>query len=40
MNIFFKGVISFDEMELVFDVMKDCDVVLIDIIGRGYKNFM
>ncbi|MCC0633019.1 flagellar biosynthesis protein FlhF [Clostridioides sp. ZZV15-6388] len=40
MNIPFKGVISPDEMELALDEMKDCDVVLIDTTGRGYKNSM
>ncbi|WKK94750.1 hypothetical protein Q0Y04_02705 [Clostridioides difficile] len=40
MNIPFKGVISPDEMELALDAMKDCDVVLIDTTGRGYKNSM
>ncbi len=27
-------------MELALDEMKDCDVVLIDTTGRGYKNSM
>lgn len=40
MNIPFKGVISPDEMEVALDEMKDCDVVLIDTTGRGYRNSM
>ena len=40
MNIPFKVVITMKEMEEAIEVMKDCDVVLIDTTGRSSKNAM
>lgn len=40
MNIPFKVVITMKEMEDAIEMMKDCDVVLIDTTGRSCKNEM
>lgn len=40
MNIKFKVVFSIGEMEEAIEVMKDCDVILIDTTGRSSKNTM
>lgn len=40
MNIPFKVVITMKEMEDAIEIMKDCDVVLIDTTGRSCKNAM
>jgi len=40
MNIPFEVVITMKEMEEAIEVMKECDVVLIDTTGRSCKNAM
>lgn len=40
MNIPFQVVITMKEMEDAIQIMKDCDVVLIDTTGRSCKNAM
>ena len=40
MNIPFEVVITMKEMEEAIEIMKDCDVVLIDTTGRSCKNAM
>jgi flagellar biosynthesis protein FlhF len=40
MNIPFKVVITMKEMEDAIEVMKDCEVILIDTTGRSSKNAM
>jgi flagellar biosynthesis protein FlhF len=40
MNIPFQVVITMKEMEDAIEIMKDCDVVLIDTTGRSCKNAM
>lgn len=40
MNIPFEVVITMKEMEEAIEIMKDCDVVLIDTTGRSSKNAM
>lgn len=40
MNIPYKSVTTLNDIKVVFDSMKSCDVILIDTIGRSNKNII